>query len=151
MVPEEIADSWWLLALYVFMFLNLEVVVAYWLAQPAFRRGHAVHAGGHGVAAARRCSARRVYFRDVDMIFITIVCAETLKNCASTAGCAARGLLVFRWDRDVLREQVRAGAPLGLGSMLNKANEFGRVVVGTQHGTGAAGHLHHRGTTRCRW
>src|SRR5689334_7993186 len=30
-VPVEIADSWWLLALYVFMFLNLEVVVAYWL------------------------------------------------------------------------------------------------------------------------
>src|SRR5690349_18219920 len=32
-VPEEIAGSWWLLTLYVFMFLNLEVVVAYWLAR----------------------------------------------------------------------------------------------------------------------
>jgi len=33
LVPAEIADSWRLLALYVFMFLNLEVVVPYWLAQ----------------------------------------------------------------------------------------------------------------------
>ena len=32
LVPPEIAGSWWLLSLYVFMFLNLEVIVAYWLA-----------------------------------------------------------------------------------------------------------------------
>src|SRR5687768_7903769 len=32
-VPPEIAESWPLLALYVFMFLNLEVIVAYWIAQ----------------------------------------------------------------------------------------------------------------------
>ena len=31
-VPPEIADSWLLLAVYVFMFLNLEVLVSYWLA-----------------------------------------------------------------------------------------------------------------------
>ena len=31
-VPDEIASSWVLLAVYVFLFLNLEVLVAYWLA-----------------------------------------------------------------------------------------------------------------------
>ena len=50
-VPPEIADSWWLLAVYVFLFLNLEVLVSYWLAHGHSVRGHAVHAGGHGVAA----------------------------------------------------------------------------------------------------
>ncbi|HET7810005.1 MAG TPA: oligosaccharide flippase family protein, partial [Steroidobacteraceae bacterium] len=34
----------------------------------------------------------------------------------------------------VLREQLRLVAPLGLGSILNKANEFGRVVVGSVMG-----------------
>jgi O-antigen/teichoic acid export membrane protein len=41
---------------------------------------------------------------------------------------------VLRWERDVLREQIRLVAPLGLGSILNKANEFGRLVVGTVMG-----------------
>jgi O-antigen/teichoic acid export membrane protein len=41
---------------------------------------------------------------------------------------------VFHWQRDVFREQVRLVAPLGLGSVLNKANDFGKVVVGTQLG-----------------
>src|SRR3954470_1849180 len=31
-VPDEIASSWLLLAAYVFLFLNLEVLVSYWLA-----------------------------------------------------------------------------------------------------------------------
>src|SRR5262245_20025197 len=31
-VPDEIAGSWLLLAVYVFLFLNLEVLVSYWLA-----------------------------------------------------------------------------------------------------------------------
>jgi O-antigen/teichoic acid export membrane protein len=42
-----------------------------------------------------------------------------------------RRLLVFRWDRAVLDEHIRLVTPLGLGSILNKANDFGRVVVGS--------------------
>jgi O-antigen/teichoic acid export membrane protein len=75
-----------------------------------------------------------LYFRDVEMIFVTIVCAEALKNVSIYLWLRAHGLLVFRWERDVLREQMRLVAPLGLGSVLNKANEFGRVVVGMQMG-----------------
>jgi O-antigen/teichoic acid export membrane protein len=62
------------------------------------------------------------------------VCAETLKNLAIYLWLRARRLLVFHWDHSVLREQLRLVAPLGLGSMLNKANDFGRVVVGTLMG-----------------
>ena len=51
-VPPEIAVSWWLLlAVYVFLFLNLEVLVAYWLAHGSSVAGHGVHAGGHRLAA----------------------------------------------------------------------------------------------------
>jgi len=65
---------------------------------------------------------------------VTIVCAEASKNLAIYLWLRARGLLVFRWDGTVLREQLRLVAPLGLGSVLNKANEFGRVVVGSVMG-----------------
>jgi O-antigen/teichoic acid export membrane protein len=133
LVPVEIADSWWLLALYVFMFLNLEVVVAYWLAQ---RRSIEVMQYTLVVTAWRLATllGASLYFRDVEMIFVTIVCAETLKNVGVYAWLRARHLLVFHWDREAFREQVRLVTPLGLGSILNKANEFGRVVVGTQMG-----------------
>ncbi len=75
-----------------------------------------------------------LYFHDVEMIFVTIVCAEALKNLAIYLWLRARGLLVFRWEHQVMREQVRLVAPLALGSILNKANDFGRVVVGLNLG-----------------
>jgi O-antigen/teichoic acid export membrane protein len=132
-VPPEIADSWPLLALYVFMFLNLEVIVAYWIAQ---RQSAQVMAYTLVVTVWRLATllGAALYFRDVEMIFVTIVCAEAVKNVAIYLWLRAHGLLVFRWERDVLREQMRLVAPLGLGSVLNKANEFGRVVVGMQMG-----------------
>ena len=132
-VPEEISTSWWLLSLYVFMFLNLEVVVAYWLAQ---RRSIEVMQYTLVVTVWRLATllGASLYFRDVEMIFVTVVCAETLKNVGVYAWLRARHLLVFHWDREAFREQVRLVTPLGLGSILNKANEFGRVVVGTQMG-----------------
>jgi O-antigen/teichoic acid export membrane protein len=68
------------------------------------------------------------------LIFVTIVCAEAIKNIVIYYWLRKRGLLVLRWEREVLREQIRLVAPLGLGSILNKANEFGRVVVGTVMG-----------------
>ena len=112
-VPAEIADSWWLLALYVFMFLNLEVVVAYWLAQ---RRSVEVMQYTLVVTVWRLGTllGAALYFREIEMIFVTIVCAETVKNLAIYLWLRARRLLVFRWEHDVLREQMRLVAPLGL-------------------------------------
>jgi len=132
-VPEEIADSWWLLTLYVFMFLNLEVVVAYWLAR---RRSVEVMQYTLVVTVWRLGTllGAALYFRDVEMIFVTIVCSEALKNLAIYLWLRTRGLLVFRWDGAVMREQLRLVGPLGLGSVLNKANEFGRAVVGSVMG-----------------
>ena len=132
-VPEEIADSWWLLSLYVFMFLNLEVVVAYWLAH---RRSVEVMQYTLAVTAWRLATllGAAVYFHDVEMIFVTMVCAETLKNLAIYFWLRARRLLVFRWERAALHEHLRLVSPLALGSVLNKANEFGRVVVGSVMG-----------------
>jgi O-antigen/teichoic acid export membrane protein len=132
-VPEEIGSSWLLLAVYVFLFLNLEVLVSYWLAQGrsfpvmVYTLLITVWRLGTLIAAA-------LYYRDVDMIFVTIVWAEAFKNLAIYAWLRTRGLLVFRWHHDVFREQVKLVAPLGIGSVLNKANDFGKVVVGTQLG-----------------
>jgi O-antigen/teichoic acid export membrane protein len=133
LVPAEIGTSWLLLAAYVFLFLNLEVLVSYWLAQgrslPVMVYTLLVTAWRLGTLLAAA-----LYFDDVEMIFVTIVCAEALKNLAIYSWLRARGLLVFRWHHDVFREQVKLVAPLGIGSVLNKANDFGKVVVGTQLG-----------------
>src|SRR5687768_18464199 len=69
-VPAEIAGSWWLLALYIFMFLNLEVVVAYWLAQ---RRSIEVMQYTLVVTVWRLGTllGAALYFGEVEMIFVT--------------------------------------------------------------------------------
>ena len=133
LVPAEIADCWWLLALYIFMFLNLEVVASYWLAQ---RRSVEVMKYTLAVTVWRLATllGAALYSHDVQLIFVTIVCAEALKNLAIYLWLRTRGLLVFRWEHQVMREQVRLVAPLALGSILNKANDFGRVVVGLNLG-----------------
>jgi O-antigen/teichoic acid export membrane protein len=132
-VPEEIGSSWLLLAAYVFLFLNLEVLVSYWLAHG---RSFPVMVYTLLVTVWRlgTLMAAALYYKDVEMIFVTIVIAEALKNVAIYAWLRARGLLVFQWHHDVFREQVKLVAPLGIGSVLNKANDFGKVVVGTQLG-----------------
>jgi O-antigen/teichoic acid export membrane protein len=132
-VPEEIGTSWLLLAAYVFLFLNLEVLVSYWLAHG---RSFPVMVYTLLVTVWRLGTllAAALYFDDVEMIFVTIVTAEALKNLAIYSWLRARGLLVFRWHHDVFREQVKLVAPLGIGSVLNKANDFGKVVVGMQLG-----------------
>ena len=68
------------------------------------------------------------------MIFVTIVCAEALKNLWIYVWLRRRGLLVFRWDAAAMREQIRLVAPLGAGSVLYKLNDFGKVVVANQMG-----------------
>jgi len=132
-VPEDIGSSWPLLAAYVFLFLNLEVLVSYWLAHG---RSFPVMVYTLLVTVWRLGTllAATLYYRDVEMIFVTIVIAEALKNLAIYSWLRTRGLLVFRWHHDVFREQVKLVAPLGIGSVLNKANDFGKVVVGTQLG-----------------
>jgi O-antigen/teichoic acid export membrane protein len=132
-VPPEISSAWLLLAVYVFLFLNLEVLVSYWLAH-----GRSVQVMGYTLAVTvwriATLLAATVWLRDVEMIFVTIVCAEALKNLWIYVWLRRRGLLVFRWDQAAMSEQVRLVAPLGLGSVLYKLNDFGKVVVANQMG-----------------
>ena len=132
-VPDEIASSWLLLAVYVFLFLNLEVLVSYWLAH-----GQSGPVMGYTLAVTvwrlATLLAATFWLRDVELIFVTLVCAEALKNLWIYVWLRRKGLLVFRWDRDAMREQVRLVLPLGTGSVLYKLNDFGKVVVGNQMG-----------------
>lgn len=133
LVPPEIASSWLLLAVYVFLFLNLEVLVSYWLAH-----GQSVQVMGYTLAITVwriiTLLAATYWLRDVEMIFVTLICAEALKNLWIYSYLRRRGLLVFRWDRPAMNEQVRLAAPLGAGSLLYKLNDFGKLVVANQMG-----------------
>ncbi len=132
-VPPEIENAWLLLAVYVFLFLNLEVLVSYWLAH-----GKSVQVMGYTLAVTAWRLATMLaatwWLRDVQMIFVTVVCAEAVKNLWIYVWLRRRGLLVFRWDAAAMREQIRLVAPLGAGSVLYKLNDFGKVVVGNQLG-----------------
>jgi O-antigen/teichoic acid export membrane protein len=132
-VPPEIAGSWVLLAVYVFLFLNLEVLVSYWLAH-----GQSAPVMGYTLAVTvwrlATVLGATYWLRDVEMIFVTLVCAEAVKNLWIYTWLRLKGLLVFRWDREAMREQVRLVMPLGAGSVLYKLNDFGKVVVGNQMG-----------------
>jgi O-antigen/teichoic acid export membrane protein len=133
LVPPEIADSWLLLAVYVFLFLNLEVLVSYWLAH-----GQSVQVMGYTLAVTVwrlvTLLGATWWLRDVEVIFVTLICAEALKNLWIYLYLRRRGLLVFRWDRPAMAEQVRLVTPLGAGSVLFKLNDFGKVVVANQMG-----------------
>ncbi len=133
LVPPEIASSWLLLAVYVFLFLNLEVLVSFWLAH-----GQSFQVMGYTLAITVwrlvTLLAATWWLRDVEVIFVTLICAEALKNLWIYVYLRRRGLLVFRWDRAAMSEQIRLVAPLGAGSVLYKLNDFGKVVVGTQMG-----------------
>jgi O-antigen/teichoic acid export membrane protein len=132
-VPPEIGGSWALLAVYVFLFLNLEVLVSYWLAH-----GQSAQVMGYTLAVTvwrlATLLAATFWLRDMELIFITLVCAEAVKNLWIYLWLRRRGLLVFRWDAPAMREQLRLAAPLGAGSVLYKLNDFGKVVVGNQMG-----------------
>jgi O-antigen/teichoic acid export membrane protein len=132
-VPPEIAGSWVLLAVYVFLFLNLEVLVSYWLAH-----GQSAQVMVYTLAVTvwrlATLLAATYWLRDVELIFVTLVCAEAVKNLWIYVWLRRRGLLVFRWDAPAMREQVRLVMPLGAGSVLYKLNDFGKVVVGNQMG-----------------
>jgi O-antigen/teichoic acid export membrane protein len=133
LVPPEIASSWLLLAVYIFLFLNLEVLVSYWLA-----RGESFQVMGYTLAITvwrlATMLAATWWLRDVEVIFVTLICAEAVKNLWIYVYLRRRGLLVFRWDRAAMEEQIRLVAPLGAGSVLYKLNDFGKVVVGNQMG-----------------
>ena len=96
-VPPEISSAWLLLAVYVFLFLNLEVLVSYWLAH-----GQSVAVMGYTLAVTvwriATLLAATYWLHDVQLIFVTIVCAEALKN-----------LWIYVW----LRRARPAGVPLG--------------------------------------
>ncbi len=119
--------------MYVFLFLNLEVLVSYWLAHRQSLQVM-VYTLAMTVWRLGTLLAATFWLRDVQMIFVTIVCAEALKNLWIYVWLRRRGLLVFRWDPQAMREQIRLVAPLGAGSVLYKLNDFGKVVVGNQMG-----------------
>jgi O-antigen/teichoic acid export membrane protein len=109
------------------------VLVSYWLAH-----GQSVAVMGYTLAVTvwriATLLAATYWLHDVQLIFVTIVCAEAVKNLWIYLWLRRRGLLVFRWDATAMREQIRLVAPLGAGAVLYKANDFGKVVVANQMG-----------------
>ena len=135
------SPSWLLLAVYVFLFLNLEVLVSYWLAHG---RSFPVMVYTLIVTAWRLGTllAAVAYYDDVEMIFVTLVCAEAVKNLAIWTWPRARAAACSTGSTTCSASRCGWIAPLGLGSVLNKANDFGKVVSACSSAS-ADGAVHH--------
>jgi O-antigen/teichoic acid export membrane protein len=69
-------------------------------------------------------------FRSVGPIFLTAVLLEALKSVGLYIWLRRKGLLVFRWEGTILREQLRFIVPFGSGTLLYNVNEsFGKLLV----------------------
>lgn len=134
LVPEEIAEYWLLLLMYILLFLNLDLVTSYWLAN---RRSDQVMIYSLSVTMLRLGAVlgAAFAFRDVAMIIIAIVLAEAAKGLCIYGWLRARRLLLFQWDGIALREQLRFIVPHGSGTLLATINEnLGKVLVSNRLG-----------------
>lgn len=129
-VPEEIAAFWPLLAAYVLLFLNLDLLAAYWLAQGRSDRvlGYTVAVTALRLAAVVGAAALS---GDVQAIFVAMVVAESLKALAVLVFLRRRRLLVGHVERATLREQLHYIVPFGVGTLLfNLHDGLGKLIVG---------------------
>lgn len=129
-VPGEIAEYWLLLVLYVPLYVNLDLVTSYWLAN---KRSDAVlyYSLGQVVVRLGAVVVSAFVFRSVGMIFLTMVVLEAAKTFGLYVWLRQRRLLLFRWDWPVMREQLRFVVPFGSGTLLYNVNDnFGKLVVG---------------------
>jgi O-antigen/teichoic acid export membrane protein len=133
-VPDEISQFWSLLVIYVGLFVNLDLLTSYWLAN---RRSDRVLLYTLSVTAWRLSAVigSAYFFRDVAMIFVSMVVAEATKVLLVYYGLRRSGLLVFHWDSSTLREQLRYVVPLGWGSFMYHLNEnAGKILVSSRLG-----------------
>lgn len=133
-VPEEIAPWWPLLAVYVLLFLNLDLLSSWWLAQG---RSDRVLAYTLAVTALRLAAVlgAATATRDVVTIFACMVGAEALKALAVFAYLRRRRLLRASIDRAILREQLAYIVPFGIGTLLyNLHDGLGKLIVGKSLG-----------------
>ncbi len=129
-VPKEIMEHWLLLVAYVFLYVNLDLVTSYWLAN---KRSDAVlfYSLGQVILRLAAIVISAYVSGSVGTIFLTMVLLEAAKTSGLYIWLRRRKLLHFRWDWPVLREQLHFIVPFGSGTMLYNVNEnFGKLVVG---------------------
>jgi O-antigen/teichoic acid export membrane protein len=133
-VPDEIFQYWPLFIIYVVLFVNLDLLSSYWLAN---RRSDRVLLYTLAVTIWRLSAVigSAYVFGEVRMIFVSLVIAEATKVLLVYIGLRRSGLLVFRWDGNTLREQLRYVVPLGWGSFMYHLNEHaGKILVSSRMG-----------------
>lgn len=128
-VPDEIAEYWVLLALYVPLYVNLDLVTSYWLANK--RSDVVLYYSFCQVLVRLGAVVGAAYvFRSVAMVFVVAVAVEACKSAGLYVWLRWKGLLVFRWNGAVLREQLKFIVPFGSGTLLYNVNEnFGKLLV----------------------
>jgi len=125
------------LALYVFLFINLDVLENYWLAtqQPRMVMLFSTARVALRVTSVLVAAAA---FRDFWSIIYTIIAFEAIKAVFCLAILLRLKLLVLQLDRDLLREQLRFILPLSCAGLIYFVNEkAGQLYISASMGAAA--------------
>lgn len=125
------------LALYVFLFINLDVLENYWLAVQQPRMVMLFSTARVALRVTSVLVAAAV-FRDFWSIIYTIIAFEAIKALFCLVVLFRLKLLVLRLDRELLREQLRFIVPLSGAGLIFFLNEkAGQLYVSVSMGAAA--------------
>lgn len=129
-VPEEIRAYAPFVAGYVFFYLNLDIVISYWLA---IRRADLVMFYTVSMVAVRlvAVSLAALVGKDIGTVLATLVAVEAVKCAGLLIYLVRAKLLSFgAFDTAMLKTQLAFVVPTGTGSVLYKLNEnISRLTV----------------------
>lgn len=130
-------DFLWPLVLYVFFFLNIDVVENYWLAKQQSIYV-LIYSTVRVLVRVAAVLVTTYVFNDLKSILVSIVVVEVVKQVACVIILMRLKLLVLRIDRDLLREQMRFIVPLSGAGLLFMVNEkAGHLYISTALGATA--------------
>lgn len=130
-------DFLWPLVLYVFFFLNFDVLENYWLAKQQ-SRFVLIYSTTRLLVRVLMILGATYLFKDLHSILFAIVSLEIVKSFVCIYLLFRLRLLTFGIDRELLKEQLRFIVPLSVAGLLYMVNEkAGHLYISTAMGASA--------------
>jgi len=130
-------DFRWPLVLYVFFFLNFDVLENYWLAKQESRLV-LIYSTTRVLARVLVVLGTTYAFNDLGSILVAIVALEIVKSAVCIYLLARLKLLALHLDRELLKEQLHFIVPLSAAGLLYLVNEkAGHLFISTAMGATA--------------
>ncbi len=130
-LPQGVRAYWPLLACYVFLYVNVDIIQSYLLAR---KESFAVmvYSVGQVVLRLSAVVGAAAWFGDVAMIFISMIVVESVQKLGQYAWLQHKGLLIHKLDAPLMQEQLHYIVPVGIAVLVASLNEnVGKLLVGS--------------------